>query len=35
MTKNTIIMDTWRIGSKWGNTDLSSIFKKHDIAFAG
>lgn len=28
-------MDTWRIGSKWGNTDLSSIFKKHDIAFAG
>lgn len=29
-------MNTWRIGSNWdGSIDLSDIFKKHDIAFAG
>lgn len=28
-------MKIWRIGSKWDQKDLTGIFKKHNIAFAG
>jgi len=28
-------MRIWRIGTKWGKIDLISIFKKHELAFAG
>ena len=28
-------MSIWRIGSKWGDTDLRNVFKSHNIAFAG